>query len=405
MKSWYSLLLLFHILTLNCFAQNPAISMGLSKKSEREITTGAQQTEKYLPELRGKRVGVVANHTSMIYNRHLIDTLLSLKVNVKAIFSPEHGFMGNEADGKSISNQQYPKTGIPIISLFGSQLKPDPTEIKNLDIIIFDIQDVGVRFYTYISTMYYMMQACADLGKQVIILDRPNPNGHFIDGPIMNDSLKSFVGIVPVPIVHGCTIAELALMINGENWLKTKRKCKLTVIPCRNYSHRDLVQLPEKPSPNLVSMASVYLYPTLGLFEGTAISVGRGTYAAFELIGHPRFCDGDTTFIPQSIKGMSDDPPLKGEPCKGVNLKYFGEQYVAFAGSIQLHLIIDVYNCFKNSSIPFFKPYFDKLAGNNILRQQIEQGLSEEKIRASWQNDLNNYKSIRKKYLLYEDFE
>ncbi len=375
------------------------------KTEENQILTGAEQTEKYLPLLSGKKVGIVANHSSTIKGKSIIDTLLKAGIQIECIFSPEHGFGGDEADGKSIENQTYKNTKIPIISLFGKSLKPDNKIVKKLDCVVFDIQDVGVRFYTYISTMYYMMDACASSGTNFLVLDRPNPNGHFVDGQVLKDSLQSFVGIIPIPIVHGCTVGELAQMINGEKWLTSKKKCPLTVIPCARYSHLNLVQLQNRPSPNLVSMAAIYLYPSLGLFEGTVVSVGRGTTEAFEIIGHPNFCESDTIFTPKPIKGMSDEPPLNGLSCKGIRLKQFGEDYVPYAAQMQIHFIIDAYKCLNRQNIDFFKTYFNKLAGDTKLKDQIKQGLSEEEIRKSWQSDLERYKIIRKKYLLYEDFE
>ena len=400
MKILYGLLLLIITVAGNSQNELPFIKVG-----EKQILSGADQTEKYLPLLSGKKIGIVANHSSTIGGKSIVDTLLKVGIDIQCIFSPEHGFGGNEADGKTIENQSYEKTGIPIISLFGKSLVPNVKDVKKLDYIIFDIQDVGVRFYTYVSTMYNMMEVCAISGTPLLILDRANPNGHFVDGPVLKDSLKSFVGMIPIPIVHGCTVGELAQMINGEKWLKSKKKCPLMVIPCTGYSHLKLVQLQKRPSPNLVSMSSIYLYPSLGLFEGTAISVGRGTTSAFEIIGHPNFCQSDTIFTPIPIKGMSDEPPLKGQACRGIRLKQFGAEYVPYAAQIQLHFIIDAYQCLNQQNIDFFKNYFDKLAGDKELKEQIKQGLSEEEIRKSWQSDLEKYKTIRKKYLLYEDFE
>ncbi len=372
------------------------------------VITGAEQLDKYLHLLQNKRVAMVVNHTSMIGPRHEVDSLHSLGINITKIFAPEHGFRGDLSDGAIVHSNKDSLTGINVVSLFGNSFKPSQKELTDVDIVVFDIQDVGVRFYTFISTMHYVMEACAEYNIPIIILDRPNPNGHFVDGPVLDPAYRSFVGMHQIPIVHGLTVGELALMINGEKWLKDGLQCNLTVIPCLNWNHKKLYQLPVKPSPNLVSMEAVYLYPSLGLFEGTIISVGRGTMRAFEIIGHPLIKDTEFSFVPKPIPGMSDKPPLEGERCYGYDLKFFAGSYLKYKGEIFLTWLIDLYAQLKDNeqATSFFKAKtFDRLAGCSQLRKQIINGENNDEIHKSWQKDLETYKIKRKKYLLYEDFE
>jgi uncharacterized protein YbbC (DUF1343 family) len=370
---------------------------------ELPIIVGAERTSIYLKELEGKKVGVVANHTSMIKGTHLVDSLVSLGANVVKVFSPEHGFRGNADAGEKVNSDIDAKTGLPIISLYGKNKKPTPEQIKGLDIVIFDIQDVGARFYTYISTMHYVMEACAENNKKLIILDRPNPNGHYVDGPILENAFKSFVGMHPVPIVHGMTIGEYAQMINGESWLTNQIKCNLMVVKTENYNHSRYYQLPIKPSPNLPNMSSIYLYPSLCLFEGTPISVGRGTDKPFQVLGHPKMTSEKYSFTPKSMAGAKK-PKLEGELCKGYNLSSFGTGYIKGKGSLNLYWLIDIYTKFPEKK-DFFTRMFQLLSGTDKLQQQIETGKTEQEIYDSWKDGLSNFKKTREKYLLYTDFE
>jgi len=339
----------------------------------------------------------------MIKSTHLVDSLVNLGVNVIKVFSPEHGFRGKADAGERVVSDIDQTTGLPIVSLYGKNKKPTPEQINDLDILIFDIQDVGARFYTYISTMHYVMEACAENNKQLIILDRPNPNGHYVDGPILEEAHKSFVGMHPVPIVHGMTIGEYAQMINGENWLANGAKCNLEVVKVENYNHTRFYSLPIKPSPNLPNMSSIYLYPSLCLFEGTPISVGRGTDKPFQVLGHPKLKSERFSFTPKSTAGAKS-PKLKGEKCNGYNLSFFGKEYMKGKGILNLFWLIDIYTNFPEKE-GFFTNMFTLLSGTEKLQQQIETGKSEEEIHASWQIGLDNFKKIRKQYLLYKDFE
>lgn len=367
------------------------------------ILPGSYLTTKYLPLLKGKKIGIVANNTSLIKQTHLVDTLLSLGVNVKKIFGPEHGFRGNQPDGKEILNGKDPKTGIEVISLYGSHKKPTQADLKDIDVLIFDIQDVGARFYTYISTLTYVMEACAENKVPLIVLDRPNPNGYYVDGPVLEPGYASFVGMHQIPIVYGMTIGEYAKMVNGEKWLNDGKQCNLTIIKCGNYKHNSRYQLPVRPSPNLQDMKAIYLYPSLCLFEGTVVSVGRGTDNPFKVFGHPGLKKASFSFIPEPIKGVSEDPPLSGQLCYGQNLEQEAE-VIKNNGHIELKWLIEAYKNL-NLKTEFFTSYFDKLAGNNTLREQIIAGKSETEIRKSWQPGLDGFMEIRKKYLLYPDFE
>jgi uncharacterized protein YbbC (DUF1343 family) len=374
-------------------------------KFSTDIKTGAERTELYLPLLKNKNVAILGNHSSLVTNVHLVDTLLKLGVVVKKVFCPEHGFRGDADAGELVKNSLDKSTGLPVISLYGSNKKPKPLDLKGLDIVIFDLQDVGARFYTYISSMHYMMEACAENNVKFIILDRPNPNGFYIDGPVMEERFKSFVGMHTVPVVHGMTIGEYAKMINEEGWLTNKIKCSLSVIPIENYSHTDLYQLPVKPSPNLPTMEAIYLYPSLCFFEGTIVSVGRGTDAPFKIIGHPTLQNASYSYTPRSIPGASKNPPYEGVLCVGYDLSETGRNFVnQKEPAIQLQWLISTYRDTPDKST-YFNSFFNNLAGNSKLKQQIIDGLNEEDIRKTWQQGINQFKQIRKKYLLYEDFE
>jgi uncharacterized protein YbbC (DUF1343 family) len=365
-------------------------------------TCGADQSHLYLPMLKGKRVGLVVNQTAQVGKVHLVDFLKSKQVTITGIFAPEHGFRGDHSAGEKVKTNVDPKTGITVYSLYGNQKKPSREVLAKMDVLIFDIQDVGARFYTYISTLHYVMEACAENNKTLIILDRPNPNGHYIDGPILDTAFKSFVGMHPVPVVHGCTIAEYALMINGEGWLKNKAQCKLEVIKIKNYKHWDAYQLPVRPSPNLPNMSSVYLYPSLCFFEGTNYSIGRGTPYPFQFVGKPDCSIGSDSLIPKNLPGIADHPPHEGKLCIGFNLTEYGKQVAFHSKQINLFWLLDLY---KNDAdkANFFTPFFDKLAGTDQLRKQIIAGKSEAEIRATWQEGLDQYRKKRMRYLMYAD--
>jgi uncharacterized protein YbbC (DUF1343 family) len=399
-----SFVLLISILTQGCTnAQNNAVRVFPAKALEVNDTVqvGAARTQLYLPLLKNKKVAVVANPTSTIGSTHLVDTLLAMGVQVTKVFAPEHGFRGEHIkDGKDS------KTGLPLISLYGKNKKPSAEMLKDVDLMVFDIQDVGARFYTYISTMHYIMEAGAELNKEVLVLDRPNPNGFYVDGPVLKPEYKSFVGMHPIPVVHGCTVGELAQMINKEGWLKDKVQCKLTVIPCEGYSHSDLYNLPIKPSPNLPNMAAVYLYPSLCWFEGTTVSVGRGTELPFQSIGYPGNTTGSYEFIPKDIAGVATDPPHEGKTCTGHNLQEFGQFYMTSSRELYLEWLIGIYEKCKDKS-KFFtnERFFDQLAGSDSVRKQLIAGANSASMRQSWQAEVDAYKLLRKKYLLYPDFE
>ncbi|NCP45883.1 MAG: DUF1343 domain-containing protein [Flavobacteriales bacterium] len=367
------------------------------------IITGAAQTDAYIKFLNFKKVGIVANHTSTINNTHLVDSLVTLGIHIVKVFSPEHGFRGEADAGEEVASGIDAKTKLPLISLYGNNKKPTPEQLKGIEVMIFDIQVVGARFYTYISTMHYVMEACAENKIRLVILDRPNPNGHFVDGPILEEKYKSFVGLHPVPIVHGMTIGEYAQMLNGEKWLKNGVQCTLTIIPIKNYTHNTIYELPIKPSPNLKTMSAVYLYPSLCLFEGTPISVGRGTEKPFQIIGHPTMKSDKFTFTPKSMEGAKD-PKYKNQLCFGHDLTDYGTIYMRGSKSINLFWLINSYKDFPEKE-GFFNEMFNLLAGTNQLQMQIKAGKTEEEIKATWQKGLISFKSVRKKYLLYKDFE
>ena len=359
--------------------------------------SAAMQLEDYLPLIEGKRVGVVGNQTSIIGETHLVDTLLSLGINVRKIYTPEHGFRGTADAGAKVNSGKDEKTGIPIVSLYGKNKKPTPEMLQGVDIVLFDLQDVGVRFYTYISTMSYVMEAAAENNLPVIVLDRPNPNGFYVDGPVLKSENKSFVGMHQVPVVYGMTIGEYAKMVNGEGWLKNGVTCDLTVIPIKNYNRNAIYELPVKPSPNLPNWESVYLYPTLCFFEGTNVSIGRGTETPFQIYGHPDM-RGSYTFTPQSTSGASK-PLLEGQRCRGENLVEFAHDYLNNTDQLQLEWVMEAYQQLKDKG--FFKDYFRLLSGDKQLQRDIENGKSADEIRASWADELEAFKAVRAKYLMY----
>ncbi|HEY8780406.1 MAG TPA: DUF1343 domain-containing protein [Mucilaginibacter sp.] len=369
-----------------------------------EIVTGADQTNLYIDYLKGKNIGMVINQTSVI-GKNLtlsVDTLVKLGIAVKKIFGPEHGFRGNASNGAEVNNSVDPATGLPVISLYGNKhYKPAPQDLKGIDLMIFDIQDVGARFYTYLSTLHYVMEACAENNIELMILDRPNPNGFYVDGPVLDTAFRSFIGLNPIPIVHGLTIAEYAQMINGEGWLKNHVQCKLKIIKAANYTHNLTYKLPVNPSPNLNTEKSILLYPSVCLFEGTTLSLGRGTMFPFLQIGHPSLKEKyKYSFKPLSIPGMSEDPPQKDKICYGINLKDYDINDIHRSKRINLGWLIELYKAFPDKE-HFFNTYFTKLTGTDELRKQIEAGKNEEEIRASWEPALSKYKNMRVKYLLY----
>ncbi len=375
-----------------------------SHKFDKPILTGADQTSLYVSYLKGKNVGMVVNQTSIIGKNKTAspDSLLKLGVKIKKIFGPEHGFRGNASNGAAVGNEVDTKTGVPVISLYGSKhYKPTVDELKGIDLMIFDIQDVGTRFYTYISTLHYIMEACAENNIVLMVLDRPNPNGTIIDGPILDSAYKSFVGMHPIPISHGMTIAEYTQMINGEGWLKNHVQCKLKIIKLTNYTHAATYVLPVNPSPNLNTNQSILLYPSTCLFEGTTFSLGRGTMLPFVQIGHPLLKGKYSfSFTPVSIAGMSEDPPQKNQVCYGIDLRNFNTDGLKKSGKINLSWLINLYKIFPDKA-HFFNAYFTKLAGTEELRKQIEAGKTEAEIRQSWTVGLSKYKATRRKYLLY----
>ncbi len=367
------------------------------KPAPSTIQTGADQMALYLPALQGKRVGMVVNHTSLVGRTHLVDSLLVRGIQIKTIFAPEHGFRGQATDGETISSSRDPRTGVQIASLYGRTQKPTPQQMDSLDVVVFDIQDVGARFYTYTSTMHYVMEACAEANKPMIVLDRPNPNGQYVDGPVLDPKFKSFVGLNPIPVVYGLTIGELATMINGEGWLAGSNVCRLTVIPLKNYTHQTPYVLPVAPSPNLPNQQSILLYPSICFFEGTVVSVGRGTSKQFQVIGSPYTKYGPYTFTPVDKPGAVN-PPQEGQLCYGLDLS----NVATSKQGLMLNYFFDYFNRATDKSKFFLTSnYIDRLAGTDQLRLQLLAGVSEAKIRQSWQPALDAYKQMRKKYLLY----
>ncbi|MDA0794478.1 MAG: DUF1343 domain-containing protein [Bacteroidetes bacterium] len=369
-----------------------------SPLSHAQVLPGAANTEIYLPLLKGKKIGVVAHQASLIYTdtqpQHLVDYLLENKVDVRGVFAPEHGFRGTADAGEKITDQKDPKTQLPIFSLYGSNRKPAPSQLENIDLMVFDLQDVGVRFFTYLSTLHYVMEACAELQIPLIVLDRPNPNTHYLDGPVLSKTHQSFVGMHPVPIVYGMTIGEYAQMINGEKWLNEGIQCELTVVPIQNFTHTTPYELPVRPSPNLPNAQSVALYPSLCLLEPTVISVGRGTHSQFQLYGHPTLPHTGFSFTPEPNFG-SKDPKHKGQLCIGFDLTQIPKP-----DKIELKWLLNAYTLFPDKA-NFFLNGFERIAGVSELRHQIQKGISEKEIRTSWSKDLESFKKIRARYLIY----
>tara|TARA_B000000477_G_scaffold94819_1_gene81999 strand:- start:306 stop:1487 length:1182 start_codon:yes stop_codon:yes gene_type:complete len=367
-------------------------------QSNNKLIVGANRTELFLNHIEGLNVAVVANLSSKIKSNtksiHLIDSLLKLNIKIKKVFSPEHGFRGEADAGEKVEDGIDQKTGIPIISLHGTNKKPTKDQMKDIDVVIFDIQDVGARFYTYISTLHYVMEAVGENNKKLIILDRPNPNGHYVDGPILESKYKSFIGMHPVPVVYGMTIGEFGIMINEEGWLKNQIYSDIKVIPIKNYNRKMVYELPIKPSPNLPNKQSINLYPSLCFFEQTPISIGRGTNMQFQVIGSPEWENNDFSFKPISMSGAKY-PKHIDQICNGIDLRES-----AYLSRINLKWLIDAYNKSKNKSA-FFKDGFNKLAGNKMLKEQIIDGLSEKEIKQSWKSGVENFKLMRSKYLIY----
>ena len=365
------------------------------------IMMGADATTEYFPLLEGKRVAVMTNQTGMVGDEHLVDLLKRNDINLVGIFSPEHGFRGTADAGEHVASSVDKKTGIPIWSLYdGKSGKPSNANMQQFDVLVFDLQDVGLRFYTYYASMARLMDACSEHHKEMIVLDRPNPNGFYVDGPILDMKHKSGVGWLPIPVVHGMTLGELALMINGEKWLPQQRTCKLTVIPCKNYTHNSRYELPIAPSPNLPNIHSIYLYPSTCLFEGTVMSLGRGTSFPFEVYGHPKYKGSDFSFTPRSLPGAKN-PPLLNQKCFGVDLRNVSNEHI-WENGFDLTYLIDAYNNLKMGNA-FFTSFFEKLVGVDYIRKMIIAGKSNEEIRAMWQEDVEKFKKQRKPYLLYKE--
>lgn len=365
------------------------------------VRTGAEQTEAYFPLLKGKKILLFSNHTGMVKDKHVLDLLIENKLKVIGIVSPEHGFRGNADAGEHIGNSVDPQTGVQIYSLYnGKDGKPDRQLIKKADVLIVDIQDVGLRYYTYYISMLKLMDACAEVKTPVLLLDRPNPNGFYVDGPILDMKYKSGVGALPIPVVHGMTLGELARMINGEGWLSEGRKCDLTIIACQNYTHQTLYDLPIPPSPNLPNMLSIYLYPSTCYFEGTDVSLGRGTQLPFQQFGHPDMTGYSHSFIPRSIPGAKN-PPQLNKVCHGIDLSGMDVRRIQERGLDLSYLI----NAYRNLNIgdKFFTPFFEKLIGVDYVRKMIMEGHSADEIKARWKNDVEQFKVQRKPYLLYKE--
>lgn len=371
------------------------------KTNNSRIAVGAEQTSEYFPILKNKKIAVLSNHTGMIGNKHTIDVLLENKLNVVAIFSPEHGFRGNADAGEHVSSSVDSKTGVPILSLYdGKAGKPSEESMRKFDVLLVDIQDVGLRFYTYYISMVKLMDACAEYNRKMIILDRPNPNGHYVDGPILDMKYKSGVGWLPIPVVHGMTLGELALMVNGEKWLPASKECDVTVIKCKNYTHHSLYQLPVAPSPNLPNMKAIYLYPSTCYFEATPVSLGRGTSLPFQIYGHPNMRGYDYAFTPKSVPGAKN-PPQLDKLCYGKDLSGLSDKEIWEKG-VDLSYVIDAYTNL-NMGEHFFRPFFELLIGTDYVRKMIIQGKSADEIKAMWKDDVEKFKVQRKPYLLYAE--
>lgn len=409
MKPFFLFISFFAFMALMGCAQTSTKPTTPTIVNASRIVPGAERMDQYLPLLVDKKVAVFGNHTSIAGNSNLVDTLVKRGVNITVIFGPEHGFRGTADAGEKIDNVTDPATGIPVISLYGKKRKPSADDLKNADVMLFDVQDVGVRFYTYISSLEEYMESAVENNKPLIVLDRPNPNGFYIDGPVLEPKFKSFIGMQPVPIVYGMTIGEYAKMLAGENWLSPEVKTStinLTVISCGNYTHKSKYVLPVKPSPNLPEIQSIYLYPSTCFFEGTVLSEGRGTDHAFQLFGHPSLPKNLASFTPVSKEGAKN-PKLLDQRCFGWDLRGTPEEVLKkINNQVQLKWLIEAYRLFPQKDSFFLKNNFiNLLAGNDILAKQIKEGKSETEIRTSWEPALREFKRIRKKYLLYEDFE
>jgi len=408
---------LIHMLVLFVgMAISPGFNINTDKLPEytqqifaQKIITGAEQTEKYIPYLKDKRVAVLANPTTIIGPKHLVDSLLSIGINIVKVFGPEHGFRGNASAGVKVADEKDPTTGVKVISLYGPKRKPTKDDLADVDIMIFDIQDVGCRFYTYINVLSHIMEACAENNKELLILDRPNPNGYLVDGPILDMKYKSGIGMFSIPIAHGMTIAEFAQMINGEGWLPGKMTCRLKIIPVANYTHDMLYTLPVKPSPNLNTQQSIMLYPSTCLFEGTILNHGRGTYFPFTVMGSPLLKDKYSfSYTPVSIPGMSETPLHMNQVCYGLDLRNYDISELRKSKRINIQWMIDMYNAYPDKEKFFDRSYskemgdINKLAGVASFKEQIIAGKSVKEIQDSWEPGLSQYKAMRKKYLLYQ---
>ncbi len=371
------------------------------KTNNSRIAVGAEQTSEYFPILKNKKIAVFSNHTGMIGNKHTVDVLIENKLNVVAIFSPEHGFRGDADAGEHVSSSVDSKTGVPILSLYdGKAGRPSEESMRKFDVLLVDIQDVGLRFYTYYISMVKLMDACAEYNRKMIILDRPNPNGHYVDGPILDMKYKSGVGWLPIPVVHGMTLGELALMVNGEKWLPASKECDVTVIKCKNYTHHSFYQLPVAPSPNLPNMKAIYLYPSTCYFEATPVSLGRGTSLPFQIYGHPNMRGYDYSFTPKSVPGAKN-PPQLDKLCYGKDLSGLSDKEIWEKG-VDLSYVIDAYTNL-NMGEHFFRPFFELLIGTDYVRKMIIQGKSADEIKAMWKDDVEKFKVQRKPYLLYAE--
>ncbi len=392
----YSLLFIAFVVSLSVCAQG--------KSAGPHVTVGAARTAEYLPLLKDKRVALLVNQTSRVGKSHLADTLKALGIDIRVIFAPEHGFRGDADAGAHVANTTDSKTGIPVISLYGKKQKPTADDLRDIDVVLYDIQDVGCRFYTFISTLHYLMESCAAYGKKLIVLDRPDPNGFYIDGPVLDLKYRSFVGIDALPVVYGLTPGEYAQMAKGEKWTDSAASLDLTVIPCAGYDHSMRYRLPVAPSPNLKNDRAIFLYPSLCFFEGTNVSVGRGTQWPFQVIGSPDAeLDSAFTFTPKSTPGATD-PMNKGKLCKGYDLRRYRKELSTEMRGVNVKYLLRMYAVARDKAKFFASPdFFDKLAGTDALRKQISDGKTEAEIKASWQPALKAYKEMRKKYLLYKD--
>lgn len=378
-----------------------ACAMILAFSMNAQIKVGAEMTDEYIPLLKGKKVALLSNHTGMVGNEHVLDVMLRKGINVTTIFSPEHGFRGTADAGEHVASSVDSKTGIPIASLYdGKKREPKKEVMDQIDIIVTDIQDVGLRFYTYYCTMIDLMNAAAKYGKSFMVLDRPNPNGMYVDGPILDMKYESGVGRLPIPVVHGLTMGEIATMANGEGWLKDGKKVPLTVIKCQGYTHQSRYELPIAPSPNLPNMHAIYLYPSTCYFEATPVSLGRGTDKPFQVYGHPNMIGYDFSFTPRSVPGAKN-PPQLNKKCYGVDLSNLSDEEIIAKG-INLEYVIDAYNNL-NLDDHFFRPFFELLIGNGEVRKMIEKGMSADEIKATWKDDVEKFKKQRKPYLLYAE--